>query len=138
MQPWFQQRPRVALAVAAGLFAGILAIRLVAGTPEDAFSMLYVLPIALMAVVFLVIVPHIASYRDVWRAVRGLSLVWLIALTLAAAMNVVTFGPPYMAAMPGLRFRPAMARRRRRARRKTARAGGWCGGWRHGARPSRA
>ena len=64
--------------------------------------------ITLMAVVFLIIVPRIASYRDVWEAVRGLSLAWLVVLAIAAAMNVLTFGPPYMAAMPGLRFRPAI------------------------------
>lgn len=50
--PWFRQRPDVALAVSAALFAGVLAVRLSAGDPVDAYSMLYVFPVALVAVVF--------------------------------------------------------------------------------------
>ena len=52
VEPWFQQRPRVALAVAVALFAAVLAVRLLVGAPTQALSMLYVLPVALMAVVF--------------------------------------------------------------------------------------
>ena len=50
--PWFQERPRAALCVAAALFAVILTLRLLTGTAADAYSMLYVFPIALMSVVF--------------------------------------------------------------------------------------
>lgn len=64
--------------------------------------------IIVMAVGFIVIVPRIANYADVWSAVQGVSWIWLAALATAAAMNVLTFGPPYMAAVPGLRFRPAI------------------------------
>jgi glucose-6-phosphate-specific signal transduction histidine kinase len=50
--PWFRERPRAALCVAATLFAVILTLRLLTGTAADAYSMLYIFPIALMAVVF--------------------------------------------------------------------------------------
>lgn len=50
--PWFERRPEVALAVAATLFAAILALRLSGGSPADAYSMLYVFPVALVALVF--------------------------------------------------------------------------------------
>lgn len=49
---WFQQRPRLALAVIAALFATVFALRLSAGTPVDAYSMLYILPVALAATAF--------------------------------------------------------------------------------------
>ena len=64
--------------------------------------------IIVMAVVLVVIVPRIANYADVWSAVQGVSWIWLAALATAAALNVLTFGPPYMAAVPGLGFRPAI------------------------------
>jgi lysylphosphatidylglycerol synthetase-like protein (DUF2156 family) len=51
-EPWFRHRPRLALIVVAGLFAAVLALRLSAGTPVDAYSMLYVLPVALGATAF--------------------------------------------------------------------------------------
>jgi hypothetical protein len=65
--------------------------------------------IALIAVVFFIILPSIADPRDVWATVRHLSWLWFMALAGAAAINVVTFAPQYMAALPGLRFRPALA-----------------------------
>ncbi|HEX8688896.1 MAG TPA: diguanylate cyclase [Solirubrobacterales bacterium] len=43
-------RPRVAVAIAAGLFALILVLRFAAGTAGDAVSFLYVVPIAVVAV----------------------------------------------------------------------------------------
>jgi putative heme transporter len=61
-----------------------------------------------VAVVFLVVLPRIADYRDVWDVVRELSLWWLVALSAAAALNVVTFAPATMAALPGIGFREAL------------------------------
>ena len=51
-EPWFSSRPGLALVVIAALFAAVLALRLLAGTPVDALSMLYVLPVALAASAF--------------------------------------------------------------------------------------
>lgn len=47
--PWFRERPRLALSVAAVLFAAVLCLRLLAGGPADAYSLLYVFPVALVA-----------------------------------------------------------------------------------------
>ncbi len=65
--------------------------------------------IGVIAVVFLVVLPRIADYGDVWRSVRSVSWPWLAVMLGAAAINVVTFAPPLMAALPGMRFRPALA-----------------------------
>ena len=67
-----------------------------------------VLAAGVIAVVFLVILPQIASWQDVWGVVRELSWRWLLALTLAAALNVVAFALPRMAVIPHLSFRPAL------------------------------
>lgn len=50
--PWFRARPRVALGVAALLFVGVLGLRLAVEPVEDALSMLYALPVALVALAF--------------------------------------------------------------------------------------
>ena len=50
--PWFRLRPRAALAVAALLFTLVLAVRFSVEDPVEAISMLYVLPVALVALAF--------------------------------------------------------------------------------------
>lgn len=50
--PWFRHRPQQALAVAVLLAAGVFALRLVDSNAEDAVSVLYVLPVALLALAF--------------------------------------------------------------------------------------
>lgn len=47
--PWFRRHPGSALSVAAALFVAVLVLRLLAGSVSDAFSMLYALPVALVA-----------------------------------------------------------------------------------------
>jgi hypothetical protein len=47
--PWFDRRPRLAVALALLLFAGIFALRLGVGDSRDGISMLFVFPIALLA-----------------------------------------------------------------------------------------
>jgi glucose-6-phosphate-specific signal transduction histidine kinase len=50
--PWFRRHPATALTVAVALFVAVLALRLAAGSPMDAYSMLYALPVALLAIAF--------------------------------------------------------------------------------------
>jgi len=50
--PWFRRHPALALTVAGVLYAAVLSLRLFAGTPADAYSMLYALPVALLAITF--------------------------------------------------------------------------------------
>jgi uncharacterized membrane protein YbhN (UPF0104 family) len=65
--------------------------------------------LTVIIVVFVFVLPRIASYRDVWAAIKDVSWPWLFALAAAAVLNVVTFAPSYMAALPGLPFRSALA-----------------------------
>lgn len=63
--------------------------------------------IAVVAGTFLFVLPRIADYRDVWGVVKTLTWQELLALTLATILNLVTYAPPWQAALPGLRFRQA-------------------------------
>lgn len=47
--PWFRSRPRRTLVVAGGLFVGVFALRMSMSGPEPAVSLLFVLPISLLA-----------------------------------------------------------------------------------------
>ncbi|MFP5348011.1 MAG: hypothetical protein ACLGIA_13415 [Actinomycetes bacterium] len=50
--PWFRAHPRATVAVAAALFVAVFVLRLSVGTVTDVVSMLFTLPIALLAVAF--------------------------------------------------------------------------------------
>ena len=63
--------------------------------------------IAVIVATFVFILPKIADYRDVWGVVKGLSWKDIALLVGATILNLVTFAPPWMAALPGLRFRQA-------------------------------
>jgi uncharacterized protein (TIRG00374 family) len=65
--------------------------------------------VVVVAAVFAFVLPRIADYRDVWDVVKGLS--WQDGLILAGAtvLNLSTFPPPWMAALPGLGYREGMA-----------------------------
>jgi putative heme transporter len=57
---------------------------------------------------FVFVLPQFANYSEVWEAVKELSWGWLAILLATVALNIVTFAPPWMAALPGLRFLPAL------------------------------
>jgi uncharacterized protein (TIRG00374 family) len=63
----------------------------------------------LVGAVFLLILPRIADYRDVWGVLKGLSARDAVLIVGATVLNVVTFAPPWMVALPGLGFRQALA-----------------------------
>jgi hypothetical protein len=50
--PWFRRRPALALPVAALLYGAVLVLRLLTGDAADAYSMLYALPVALVAIAY--------------------------------------------------------------------------------------
>jgi uncharacterized membrane protein YbhN (UPF0104 family) len=60
--------------------------------------------LVLVGVAFGIVLPRLASYGDVWRVVRTLHPWWFTGLVGATVLNVVTFGPPWMVALPGLGF----------------------------------
>jgi uncharacterized membrane protein YbhN (UPF0104 family) len=62
----------------------------------------------IVVVTFAYFLPKIADYRDVWAVVKTLSWEWILVLLGAVILNIVTFAPPWMVALPGLRFWPAL------------------------------
>jgi putative heme transporter len=66
-----------------------------------------VVGIAVVAAVFAFVLPRIADYGEVWGVVEGLSWKQIVALLLATLLNLATFAPPWMAALPQLGFRRA-------------------------------
>ena len=58
----------------------------------------------LIVATFAYFLPTIADYREVWQVVKALSWEWIAALLAAAAANVLTFAPPWLVLLPGLRF----------------------------------
>jgi len=65
------------------------------------------LAVAVVAGVFVFVLPRIADYRDVWDVVEILSWQQLLALAGATLLNLATYAPASMAALPGLRLRQA-------------------------------
>jgi putative heme transporter len=66
------------------------------------------LALVVVVVTFAVVLPRIADYGEVWELVSELDRTWLLALVGAVALNIVTFAPPWMIALPGLRLRQAL------------------------------
>ncbi len=65
--------------------------------------------IAVVVLVFVFVLPQIADYREVLDVVRDLDWQDWLVLAGAVALNLATFAPPWMAVLPGLGFREAMA-----------------------------
>jgi putative heme transporter len=65
--------------------------------------------LAFAGAVVLFVLPRVIDYGEVRGALADMSWPWLAVLTAVAALNIVTFAPTLMAALPGLRFRPALA-----------------------------
>ena len=57
---------------------------------------------------FAFVLPRVANYGDVWEVLRDLTWEQLLVLAVATALNIVTFAPPFMAVLPGLRFTRAL------------------------------
>jgi uncharacterized membrane protein YbhN (UPF0104 family) len=65
--------------------------------------------VAVVVIAFAIVLPRIVSYRDVWDALKGMSLAGLGAVVAAAVINLLTYGPSLIAALPGLPFPSAIA-----------------------------
>jgi len=63
--------------------------------------------IAVVVATFAFVLPKIADYRDVWGVVKTLSWRDVALLVGVTVLNLATFAPPWMAALPGLRFSQA-------------------------------
>ena len=73
--------------------------------PQMLFALL---GLAVVVVTFAFVLPRIADYGDVWRVVKTLDRTWLLALAGTVVLNVVTYAPPWMLALPRLSFRHAL------------------------------
>ncbi|HEY7793387.1 MAG TPA: lysylphosphatidylglycerol synthase domain-containing protein [Gaiellaceae bacterium] len=58
--------------------------------------------------VFLFVLPQIADYGEVWGTIVDLTWRQVLVLAGAVVLNIVTFAPPFMAALPGLGFLRAL------------------------------
>jgi putative heme transporter len=67
-----------------------------------------VFAIGVVAGVFVFVLPRIADYEDVWDVLQTLDSRDIFLLTAVTLLNIVTFAPPWMAALPGLGFRQAL------------------------------
>ena len=65
--------------------------------------------IVVVVLVFAFVLPKIADYRSVLDVVRDLDWQDWALLAGAVVLNLSTFPPPWMAALPGLGYRDAMA-----------------------------
>ena len=65
--------------------------------------------VAVIGLTFAYLLPKIGGYRHAWTLVLGLSASWVGILAACAAFDLATFAPPWQAALPGLRFWPALA-----------------------------
>ena len=70
--------------------------------------LLGVVGVVLIVATFAYFLPTIADYRDVWRIVKQLSWEWILALLAVTALNILTFAPPWLVLLPGLRFWPTL------------------------------
>ena len=66
------------------------------------------LGLAVILGTYIFVLPQFANYGEVWAAVRELSWGWIAILLGTVALNIATFAPPWMTALPGLRFLPAL------------------------------
>jgi uncharacterized protein (TIRG00374 family) len=62
------------------------------------------LAVAVIGGTYIFVLPQFANYSEVWEQVRGLSWEWVLVLLGAVVLNMATFAPPWMAALPGLGY----------------------------------
>ncbi len=60
--------------------------------------------IAVVVATFVFVLPQIANYRSVWAVVKGLTWEQIGVLLLTMLLNLATYAPPWMAALPGLQY----------------------------------
>ena len=60
--------------------------------------------VAVIVGTYVFVLPQFADYGEVWDQVRMLSWEWIAVLLAAVALNLATFAPPWMAALPGLGY----------------------------------
>jgi uncharacterized protein (TIRG00374 family) len=67
-----------------------------------------VLAVILVVGIFTIVLPRFADYGDVVGAMSSMTPWWVLALIGSAVLNVATFAPNWMAALPGLSYRRSL------------------------------
>jgi len=62
------------------------------------------LGMAVIVGTYVFVLPQFANYGEVWAQVKTLSWEWILILIGSVVLNMITFAPPWMAALPGLGF----------------------------------
>jgi uncharacterized protein (TIRG00374 family) len=62
------------------------------------------LGLAVIVATFVFVLPQIANYRSVWAVVKDLTWEQVGFLALTMILNLATYAPPWMAALPGLKY----------------------------------
>jgi uncharacterized protein (TIRG00374 family) len=60
--------------------------------------------VAVIVGTYVFVLPQFANYSEVWAQVKTLSWEWVAVLLGAVVLNLATFAPPWMAALPGLGY----------------------------------
>ena len=63
---------------------------------------------AVAGAVFLYALPRLAAYGSVWREITLLSTWWIIGLLAVTALDILTYGPPWLVTLPKLRVLDAL------------------------------
>jgi uncharacterized protein (TIRG00374 family) len=66
------------------------------------------LSIGVIVAIFAGVLPEIADYSQAWQLIRAMTWPESVLVALAAAVNIVSYAPVWMAALPGLRLRQAL------------------------------
>jgi putative heme transporter len=66
------------------------------------------LGLVVLVLVFAWVIPKFADYGEVWRQIKTISPKWLIVLVIVDLINLATYAPNWMVAMPGLRYRQSL------------------------------
>ena len=66
------------------------------------------LAVAVIVGTYVFVLPQFADYSEVWAQVRTLSWEWIVVLLATVVLNLATFAPPWMVALPGLGYWPAL------------------------------
>src|SRR3954463_13192392 len=68
----------------------------------------HVVALVFVVAVFAFVLPRVADYGDVWDALANLGTGGTAGLLVVALINLATFAPPWMAALPGLSMTHAL------------------------------
>ena len=61
-----------------------------------------VISLCITVAIFVLVIPNVASYSDVWSTITDLTWLELVSLIVVMTFNLVTYWPQQVAAMPGL------------------------------------